>query len=323
MATRTLEHFRAEHNIWRKDLSEELGISEEILERLELTGEVPADIVQRLTESYHLPEDYFTADVDMVRAEYAAALRRDPKKPLAYFFTVAFIWLLIIAAVQYLVRLPLRVANTLEYASIPVFSYIEEICLNIITVFSGIYLGSYLLKKSNFRGSIADFEFLYPYLPSVAIGWLSALVSIFISNFTPADLSFDIFNTGAFATAIALSLVSAVLEVAFLGFFLNAAALADGSKKDKQLKILCAVVLGSQILSYIFMIIRGGFFAVDALVWISRILSFLLLLGTLYGICFGAKRMPQLKTVWYTVLPIAAVILPTLFSILRDIIFLS
>ena len=122
MAVRTLEHFRAEHNIWRKDLSEELGISEEALERLELTGEVPADIAQKLTETYHLPTDYFTADVDMIRAEHAAALRNDPKKPLVYFLTVAFIWLLIIAAIQYVVQLPLRVANTLDYASVPVFS---------------------------------------------------------------------------------------------------------------------------------------------------------------------------------------------------------
>lgn len=319
MATRTLEHFRAEHNIWRKDLSEELGISEEALERLELTGEVPADIAQNLMEKYNLPADYFTADVDMIRAEHAAALRKDPKKPLFYFFTVAFVWLLIIAAIQYVIQLPLRVANTLDYASIPVFSYIEDICVNVITVFSGIYLGSYLLKKSNFRGSIADFEFLYPYLPSVAIGWVSALASIFISNFTPENLSFDIFNTGAFAITIALSLVSVVLEVVFLGFFLNTAAYADGAQKDKQLKILCAIVLGSQILSYIFMMIRGNFFVADALVWISRILSLLLLLGTLYGICFGAKRMPKLKTVWYVILPITAIILPTLFSILRDI----
>lgn len=319
MATRTLEHFRAEHNVWRKDLAEELGISEEALERLELTGEVPADIAQKLTENYSLPEDYFTADVDMLRAERAASLRSDPKKPLLYFAGVSFVWLLIISAIQYAVRLPLRIANTLDYASVPVFSYIEDLCLVVITVFSGIYLGSYLLKKSNFRGSIADFEFLYPYLPSVAIGWTSALVSLFFNNLTPADLSVDIFNTGAFAATLAVTLLSAVLQVLFLTFFLNAAAHAEGAQKQKQLKILCAVALASQILSYIFMMIRGGFFTAEPIVWVSRILSLLLLLGTLYGICFGAKRMPNLKTVWFTVLPIAAMVLPTLLSILYDV----
>lgn len=319
MATRTLEHFRAEHNIWRKDLSEELGISEEALQRLEMSGDIPDSIAQKLTESYQLPADYFTEDIDMVRAERAASLRKDPKKPLVYFFAVSFIWLLIITAVQYVVQLPLRVANTLDYASVPVFSYIEDICVNVITVFSGIYLGSYLLKKSNFRGSIADFEFLYPYLPSVAIGWVSALASIFISNFTPENISLDVFNRGAFAATVALSVIGILLQVVFLGFFLNTAAYAEGKQKDKHLKILCAIVLGSQILSYIFMMIRGNFFVADALVWVSRILSLLLLLGTLYGVCFGAKRMPHLKTVWYIVLPIAAIVLPTLFSILHDL----
>lgn len=319
MATRTLEHFRAEHNIWRKDLAEELGISEDTLERLELTGELPAHIVEKLTENYNLPADYFTADVDMLRAEYAATLRKDPKKPLLYFLGVSFVWLLIITAIQYVVQIPLRVANTLDYATVPVFSYIEDLCTVIISIFSGIYLGSYLLKKSNFRGSIADFEFLYPYLPSVAIGWCSALISLFFNNLTPADLSVDIFNTGAFATSAAVSLIGAVLQVVFLAFFLNAAAHADGAEKRKQLIILCAIALGSQILSYVFMMIHGNFFVVDALVWINRILSLLLLLGTLYGICFGAKRIPKLKAVWYTVLPVAAMVLPTLFSILHDI----
>lgn len=319
MATRTLEHFRAEHNIWRKDLAEQLGISEEALERLELTGEVPADIAQKLTELYTLPADYFTADVDMLRAEHAAALRKDPKKPILYFMLVAFVWTLIVGAIQYVVQIPLRVANTLDYASVPVFSYIEDLCVVIISVFSGIYLGSYLLKKSNFRGNIADFEFLYPYLPNIAIGWTSALTALFFKNLTPSDFSLDTFNGSAFAVTIALTSVSTLLQIVFLAFFLNAAAHADGTAKQKQFIILSSIVLGSQILSYIFMMIRGSFFVADALVWISRILSLLLLLGTLYGICFGAKRMPRLKSVWYTVLPIAAMVLPTLFSILRDI----
>lgn len=319
MATRTLEHFRAEHNIWRKDLAEELGISEEALERLELTGDVPAQIAEQLTEAYSLPADYFSADVDMVRAEYAAALRKDPKKPILYFALVSFVWLLIIGVIQYAVRLPLRIANTLDYASVPVFSYIEDLCLVVINVFSGIYLGSYLLKKSNFRGSIADFEFLYPYLPSVAVSWMSALIALFFNKITPADFSVDIFNTGAFAATVAVSLLGAALQVVFLTFFLNTAAHADGAKKQKLLKILCAAALGSQLLSYVFMMIRGGFFTAEPIVWVSRILSLLLLLATLYGICFGAKKMPNLKPVWYTVLPIAAMVLPTVLSIVRDL----
>ena len=44
LKTRGLADFRAEYNIWRKALAEELNLREGELERLELTGEVPETI---------------------------------------------------------------------------------------------------------------------------------------------------------------------------------------------------------------------------------------------------------------------------------------
>ncbi len=320
MATRTLEQFRAEYKIWRKDLAKELELTEEALERLETIGEVPEDIKVKLTENYGLPEDYFTVDIDAVRAQEAAAMRKDPKKPLAYFFVTSLVWSLLVTLVQYAVRLPMAVSNSLGYAAAPAFSYIETVCVTIITIFSGIYLGAYLLKRSNFRGNIADFEFLYPYLSYIAVSWVSALTIIFTNPLVPADVSFDVFNISAAATSLIGSCFSLLLQALFLTFLLDTAACAEGAEKSKRLKILCAVTLGLQIFTYILGMISGNYFTADALTWINRVLSFLLLLAVLYGILFGAKQLPKLKMLWYTILPITAMALPTVFSLIEQLI---
>ena len=75
MKTRGLADFRAEYNIWRKDLAGELNLREGELERLELTGEVPETVAQFLTEKYALPENYFTEDIERAAVLAAAAER--------------------------------------------------------------------------------------------------------------------------------------------------------------------------------------------------------------------------------------------------------
>ena len=49
MSTRTLSQFRAERQLWRKDVAQTLGISEEALEALERSSEVPPEIAQTVT----------------------------------------------------------------------------------------------------------------------------------------------------------------------------------------------------------------------------------------------------------------------------------
>ena len=64
MSTRTIAKFRAEHEIWRKDLAKVLEMPEEELERLETAEEVPPEIAAKIIEAYHLPPDYFTVDFE-------------------------------------------------------------------------------------------------------------------------------------------------------------------------------------------------------------------------------------------------------------------
>lgn len=314
MKTRGLADFRAEHNIWRKDLAEELHLREGELERLELTGEVPETVAQFLTEKYALPENYFTEDIERAAVLAAAAERYEPKNPFAYFLKVGFIWELLVGLAFYLLTLPSAVSVFLNDTVSVNLTVIETVCLGIVNIVAGIYLGSHIIKKTNFRGSIADYEFLYPYLPGVVGGLLTGLL------LHPAQLLVDADSTWNLASSVVLnftfSLLSAAMGIIFLAFLLDTAARADGAGKDKRLKILCAVVLASKCFSYLGLIIRGSFFEADLLSWVNRVLSLLLLLAVLYGVLFGIKKNPRFKTLWLTVLPILALAEPTVFAVI-------
>ena len=317
LKTRGLADFRAEYNIWRKALAEELNLREGELERLELTGEVPETVAKCLTEKYALPENYFTEDIERAAVLAAAAERYEPKNPFAYFLKVGFIWELLLGCAGYILNLPLFISSFFNQSVSDNLFAIETVCLGIVQIVSGIYLGSHILKKTNFRGSIADYEFLYPYLPGIVGSLLTGLVPHTAQRLTDAD------SIGSMAFSVGLgftvSLFSAAIGIFFLAFLLDTAARADGADKDKRLKILCAVVLASKCFSYLGLIVRGSFFEADLLSWVHHVLSLLLLLAVLYGVLFGVRKNPRFKTLWLTVLPILAMAVPTVFAVIKTL----
>lgn len=317
MRTRGLADFRAEHNMWRKDLAAELGLREVELERLELTGEVPETVAQMLTETYALPETYFTEDIERAAVLAAAAERYEPKNPFAYFLKVGFIWELLVGLAFYLLTLPSAVSVYLNYTVSDNLPVIETVCFGVVNIVSGIYLGSHIIKKTNFRGSIADYEFLYPYLAGIVGGLLTGLLPHPAQSFADADSMWSL--ASSVVLNFAFSLFSAAMGIIFLAFLLDTAARADGVDKDKRLKILCAVVLVAKCFAYLGLIIRGSFFEADLLSWLNRVLSFLLLLAVLYGVLFGARKNPRFKTLWLIVLPILAMAVPTVFSVIEQL----
>lgn len=315
LKTRGLADFRAEYNIWRKDLAAELDLREGELERLELTGEVPETVAKRLTEKYALPENYFTEDIERAAVLAAAAERYEPKNPFAYFLKVGFIWEFLLGCAGYILNLPLFISSFFNQSVSDNLFAIETVCLGIVQIVSGIYLGSHILKKTNFRGSIADYEFLYPYLPGIVGGLFTGLLPRTTQLFANGDS--PLLSSESVGLRFTFSLLGAAMGIIFLAFLLDTAARADGADKDKRLKILCAVVLAAQCLSYLVPILRGSFFEADLLSWIRRVLSLLLLLAVLYGVLFGVRKHPRFKTLWLTVLPILAMAVPTVFAVIH------
>lgn len=317
MATRTLSDFRAEHNIWRKDLAQELGIPEAQLERLELTGEVPQAIVDTLTAAYGLSEIYFTEDVDRARAIQAAALRKSPKRPLAYFCKVSVIWYALLMLAAFVFVLPTALMEAPDHAMSSMFYATERFCFWAIVAFSGIYLGSHILQKTNFRGDVGTYEFLYPYfLSTLALSGIWGLRRWFAPNASFIGALF----AGEGRTSVALIsgvIILSVLLCVFLVLFLDTAALERGVQKQKRLWILCAVVLVVQGLSLVLYLFDD---TLDGEFCILRACLLLIVLG---GVLFGAKYLPQFKSLWYTVLPLTAMFLPELLILGNSILHLS
>ena len=311
MATRTLAQFRAEQNIWRRDLAELLSVSEAEVERLEMTGEVPDDAAQKIIEAYHLPADYFTVDIDALEAAARAAARKTPKKPVLYLTKIVLIWWLLVFAVQTALETPAFIAAALG-ANVPdLYFTVSDVCRTVITICSGIFLGSYLIKNTNFRGRVADFEFLYPFVANSVVSWV-------ILPFTVKTVQAGI-DSAWFVAETVVSLASLVVDIVFLAFFLNAAAQADTEKGRKTLRILFSAVLAGQL--YHILWIALGFYA-DASdfartnMFICAVFEILIF----YGAAFGIYKQPKLKTLWLTILPIAYFAIPEVISVFGQVV---
>ena len=311
MATRSLADFRAEQNLWRKDLAELLSVSEAEIERLEMTGEVPDDAAQKIIETYHLPDDYFTVDIDALHAAARAAARKTPKKPVLYLAKVTFVWVLLVAAVQVVLNMPASIANALGVTVSDTYFIVVDICLTVITICSGIFLGSYLIKNTNFRGRVADFEFLYPIVINTVAAWA-------MLPFTRKAIGTDLFSGWQIASFIA-ELVILVVSIFFFAYFLNAAAQADTQKGRKTLLILFSVVLAGQLLHHILWVALGFYAEATVFARVNILIRTVFEILIFFGAAFGIYKQPRLKTLWLTVLPILYYAVTELVSVIGQI----
>ena len=311
MATRSLAQFRAEQNIWRRDLAELLSVSEAEIERLEMTGEVPDDAAQKIIEAYHLPADYFTVDIDALHAAARAAARKTPKKPVLYLIKIVFVWQLLVLALLTALETPASIAGALG-ASIPALYYtVSDICQTVITICSGIFLGSYLIKNTNFRGRVADFEFLYPFVANSVVSWV---ILPFTAKTARAGIGSDWFVVEA-----VVSLVLMVIDIVFLAFFLNAAAQADTEKGRKTLRILLGLVLAGQLLYHILWIALGFYAEATVFARVNILIRTVFEILIFFGAAFGIYKLPKLKTLWLTILPIAYFAIPEVISVFGQV----
>ena len=313
MAQRTLAQFRAEQNIWRKDLAELLSISEAEVAQLEATDEVPADVAQKIIEAYRLPADYFAVDVDALvaaqRADAAQAARVTPEKPIPYLMKIGFVWMLLVELVQAMLLLPSSFISVLsEGSTAEPFDTIFSLCLSAVSLCSGLLLSRYITKHTTFRGRIADFSLLYAFVPTAAISWISMP---FFVRATEAG----VFSAWGFAYML-VGLPALVLELVFLAYFLKGAAEADGEKGRKPMTILLAACMGGKVLYYILWAVLGNFSAYTVIGWANFAIQFVLFAVIIYGAAFGIYKQPKLKKLWLLALPIAYYVIPDVLSMI-------
>lgn len=313
MRTRGLAEFRVEYNVWREHLAEDLHMTEQEVEQLEQSGVVPETAVPILTEAYGLPADYFTEDLDALAIQEPVNI---PKKPFAYFYKVSFVYQLLFALIASVLITSLVAVSLEDIASNAVITAVTAVLSCAVEILAGICLSAYILKKTGFRGKIAEFKFLYLYLSGNAVAVLSTLMQNL--NVTVKE-NVSSLPMGAVFGYLAVLWLFVFLNPLAMAYLLDAAARTDAQEQNKRLKILSLVILASVVLSYVVRLIDGSLFLQSALEWISCALSFLLLLAVLYGVLFGVRKNPRFKTLWLTVLPIAAMALPTVFTVIKTL----
>ena len=317
MATRTLAQFRAERKLWRKDVAQTLGISEEALEALERSPQVPPEIAQKITAAYNLPPDYFAVDLDAVAAAAVQAQKKAPTRPFHYFFQVSFVWQLLVAFVGAFLIVPGSIFAAMGTTLPEVYYAVISLCQSVITLVSGIFLSSYIRKKTPFTGDLVPYRFLYPYLTNMSVGWVSLLYClVFQKAFETENLTYLM---GGPVMSVPILIVCLILGALYNAWLLQAAVEVPGTKKDKMLLRLFSVAIAAEVLCWLLNLFGFGFTGRTGTFYFNAVLSFLLLAAVTVGVLVGAKKKPQLEKLWFVGFPVLALFLPDAIAFVRQL----
>lgn len=308
MAKKTLYVFRAENGIWRNELSNKIGVDEQTLKQIEDEPEVPQEIAEKVISAYGLSEDYFIVDPN------AKDKRYKPKNPFKYFLKVSLVWEFLIAIIFGVVMFPTTMAGVLGTGDSPLFDLLETVCKALVIAFSGVYLSSYIVKKTVYGKQITQYDYIYPYLPAQIALSLKIVVQL-----VPTLLSQKTDNPIVLiAVSGVYGFVALVIQGIFTAVLLKSRVEEDEKKRTKTVKKLSVLAIISTTVYTLFVIsasmVLSG--AVAPLQLATLLLELILLIAVAFGIIIGEKRFSNLNKLWFVVLPLTAMLLPTFLNVI-------
>lgn len=309
MAKKTLYAFRAENGIWRNELSEKIGIDEITLKQIEDDPEVPSDIAEKVIAAYDLAEDYFTVDPKDKRYK--------PKNTFKYFLKVAIVWQLLIALIFAVVMLPTTMAGVFGSGENPIFDILETICKALIVAFSGVYLTAYIVKKTVYGKQITQYDYIYPYLPAQITLCLTIVVKL-----APKILQQKTDNPILLISiGFIVGIVSLIIQCILTAKLLDSRVEEDEKKRRNTVKILSVLAIISSAIYSLFYISTSMVAneKVSPLNLATLCLELILLIFVSFGVIIGEKRFPKLNKLWFTVLPLTAMLLPKLITVIGQL----
>ena len=310
MAKKTLYAFRAENGIWREELSKKIGVDELTLKEIEDAPEVPQEIAEKVIVAYDLAEDYFTVDPKDKRYK--------PKNPFKYFLKVAIVWELLIGLIFGIVMFPTTLATLFGSGDTGLFEVLETLCKAVVIAFSGVYLTSYIVRKTVYGKQITQYDYIYPYLPAQITLCLTILV-----NFAPLLLANKISNQIVLmAIGYAIGFVGLIIQGVLTAVLLNSRVQENENKREKIVKKLSAfAILSSSVYALFFIAISMlSQSAISPLKLASLCLELGFLILVVFGIIVGQKKFPKHNKIWFAVLPLMAMLVPTLVTVI-DMLF--
>ena len=310
MAKKTLYAFRAENGIWREELSKKIGVDELTLKEIEDAPEVPQEIAEKVIVAYDLAEDYFTVDPKDKRYK--------PKNPFKYFLKVAIVWELLIGLIFGIVMFPTTLATLFGSGDTGLFEVLETLCKAVVIAFSGVYLTSYIVRKTVYGKQITQYDYIYPYLPAQITLCLTILV-----NFAPVILANKISNEIVLmAIGYAIGFIGLIIQGVLTAVLLNSRVEEDEKKRAKTIKKLSVVAILSSAIYALFGVAISMLSesAIAPLKLASLCLELGFLILVVFGLVVGQKKLPKFNKIWFTVLPLMAMLVPTLVTVI-DMLF--
>jgi len=327
MATRTLAQFRAERQLWRKDVAQTLGISEEELEVLERSSEVPPEIAQKITAAYNLPPDYFAVDLDAVAAAAVQAQKKAPQNPLAYFYKVSFVWQLLIGLLMGVIT---SIPTVIQVAT----GDVPEILVNLfglvtvtLELVAGFLLCRYILQKTTFAGDISKLKWLIVPLSYFGTQVINGIALFFMptEQQVRASLDSNMFAFfGNFTSSFLFGLIELFLTPLFMAGILWVASMEDGEVRRKKQKMLFWAMFASLTLYRVLYVLYYVLIAHESVTapvstWVWQAVWYLLAVAVLLGATFGPKKLPKCNTVWLVALPVVYYMLSSVINLVRSI----
>ena len=315
MAKRTIYLFRAEKGVWLSDLAEKLEMAERDLVEIEQDEELPQEITEKIIDFYGLPEDYFTEDIKSPFKSKKKIKKITPKKPFIYFLGISIIWTILFSLVLAVIQLPKLASTMTQSGSASQFITIfEAVCSVLITAVSGVYLSTFIMKRTTYGKRVTKYEFLYPYFLNKMILFPVLLNVLILVKPNLTDKTLMIIN---YIAGVGEIIVAGVV----IAFMLISTITESEKIKNKIVYMVCGATALLQIAS--FGLYWIGSHRVGAPLSTQSILSFALrivLLGlVMFGMTIGEKKFPKLNKLWFTIIPLVAIILPTVISIITMI----
>ncbi len=236
------------------------------------------------------------------------AARKTPKHPIAYLIKVDFVWQLLSLLAIMLLTVLIYLAASGDTTREP-FATLLRLSAAAVGLVSAVCLSAFFRKKTCFGGAVADFKWLYLFLPDAATGWIAVPFAALAAGAETLSVRNGLY--------LFFGLVSVIASFLYFAYFVRTAAETDVDERRKRLKPLLMLSLLGYLLNLILDAVFRGVAGISVFGWIETAATLVIFLAVLFGAAFGIYKLPKLKALWLTVLPILYYLLPNIFFIVR------
>lgn len=236
------------------------------------------------------------------------AARKTPKHPIAYLIKVDFVWQLLSLLAIMLLTVLIYLAASGDTTREP-FATLLRLSAAAVGLVSAVCLSAFFRKKTCFGGAVSDFKWMYLFIPDAATSWIAVPFAALAAGAETLSVRNGLY--------LFFGLVSVIASFLYFAYFVRTAAETDVDERRKRLKPLLMLSLLGYLLNLILDAVFRGVAGISVFGWIETAATLVIFLAVLFGAAFGIYKLPKLKALWLTVLPILYYLLPNIFFIVR------